>query len=115
MKDHSVDFDDSPLRVHTNEVASEVPDSFGSDSLEIGLTNERFRVKNPSLRVRGATIPLQDSHGELDLSQGALAVSASASECPIAATIPCDVNQAIDSRAPSNSGAIVTIAMVPCP
>jgi hypothetical protein len=91
MKEHSVDFDDSPLRINAAKALSEVTDPLSEvtdplsevtdsgryDVPEIGLTNERFRVKTPSLRIRGATIPLQEPHGELDLSHGALAVFAS--------------------------------------
>jgi hypothetical protein len=84
MKEHSVDFDDSPLRINAAKSLSDVTDPLSEvinsgryDVPEIGLTNERFRVKTPSLRIRGATIPLQEPHGELDLSHGALAVFAS--------------------------------------
>jgi hypothetical protein len=77
LPNHSVDLDTSSLRVQSSQ---QPPTESGLSSacgiLDIGTSNERFRVKTPALRVRGAKIPLrQPLQEELDFSQGVLAVA----------------------------------------
>jgi hypothetical protein len=76
MKEHSVDMADASFASEFTQV----PDSTfsASDVRGIGLSNERFRVKTTSLRNgEGKVLLQQPMQGELDLSQGVLAVGAS--------------------------------------
>jgi hypothetical protein len=80
MTDHSVDLDRSSMRVRSvqlpRDMDSHTEASSETETPDIGLSNERFRVKDSALRNHAAQIPvrmpLQD---ELDLSQGVLAIS----------------------------------------
>lgn len=83
MNDHAVDVDNASARVassHLLQPSGESQDSTpgvfgGSGVLDIGLSNERFRVKSSALRARGAKISLrQPMQSELDLSAGVLAI-----------------------------------------
>lgn len=93
MKDHSVDVGDSSFAVGSSLmepsllsptpafVSHDVRGMLGTfaagDVRSIGLSDQRFRVKFPSLRNCTARTPLQQPmQGELDLSQGVLAVAA---------------------------------------
>jgi hypothetical protein len=80
MNDHAVDVDNTSARVASSHLLQPSGDSIpgvfdGSGVLDIGLSNERFRVKSSALRARGAKISLrQPMHSDLDLSVGVLAV-----------------------------------------
>ncbi len=81
MKDHSVDVGDSSLVVGSSLLEPSLlgtsPAFVHPDVRGIGLSDQRFRVKFPSLRNCTARTPLQQPmQGELDLSQGVLAVAA---------------------------------------
>jgi hypothetical protein len=75
MKQHSVEMDDSSFGGEVSMLSC--PTFIASDVRGIGLSDERFRVKTASLRYGEAKVPLQQPiQGDLDLSQGVLAISA---------------------------------------
>jgi hypothetical protein len=75
MKDHSVDLGDASISIAANQSPS--PLCSAPDVRGFGLINERFRVKSAALCHGEAKLRLQQPmRGELDLSQGVLAVIA---------------------------------------
>jgi hypothetical protein len=79
MPNHSVDVDTSAHRAQSSQLPLAKSDASSECGiLDIGTSNERFRVKAPALRVHGTKIPLrQPLQDELDFSEGVLAVATS--------------------------------------